>query len=387
MYVLIIYLLLGVAALYSLLAGEKRNIKVEWILYGGVVLLFVFRFSLGQDTDVYSWLFSNVTNPLKDALHSHTMRNVVFTTYAFLIKLVVKEFRWFVFVSNLIFFGVITWIVKQHSDYPLVSLLLVVGSGLLEVYAGSGLRQAMATVLFLYAFYEFLPKKQFVLYELFILMAIGCQEIAAAAVPIPLLYLLGKRFKEHPYRVTAILVLIGVAMLEVTYDGLPRIENYFINQYGYAPVWTHVLAYFHDREFSIAGIGMEAVFLIGIMILFYLSDQKQHTDFFRLELLTFIYSTVIYFAMSMYPLMSRCSDLLQSIMIVLVPELFSMIVSKRRVCASFAAVFLLNGFLLFVDLNEKCKYLTSSGLWETSITTYPYVTVFDASTVHGLPLD
>ena len=57
MYVLLIYALLTAAVCCIIFRQEKRNEKNEWILYGIIAVFFLIRFSIGQDTEGYSWMF------------------------------------------------------------------------------------------------------------------------------------------------------------------------------------------------------------------------------------------------------------------------------------------------------------------------------------------
>ena len=383
MYVLLIYLFLAGAVLFELLFPERRNKTREWVIYAVIAGFFLIRFSLGQDTESYYWIFTHVTNPIQDAITSHMMRNITFTTANYVVKLLFHEYRWFVLCSNLLLLGVCTWVTARHSPYPLLSLMLFTGSGVLEVYYGSGLRQAMAMALFLFAFYRFLPRKQYLWYELFVLLAVGCQEVAAIALPVPLLMLLQKPFRNHPVRTALLMLVAGVLFLGITYNGAVAVENYFISRYGYAPSWTHVLAYFHDREFSIVGIAMETVFVVGIMVLYLIGSKENDKAFLSMEMLTFIFSVAAYYAMSMYPLMSRCSDLIQIIMLGLVPKLFFRIARRSHRVIVWLGIVMVNGVLLTVDLREKCRHLNEKTGTALTIQNYPYFTVFDTENVNA----
>ena len=109
MYVLIIYALLGLAVLYSLLFEEKRNKKVEWAVYAVVAFIFLIRFSVGQDTGAYAWLFSNVENPFTGAMTSHMMRNFGYTFLNYLVKITFGKFQYFVLLSNTLILSLCTY--------------------------------------------------------------------------------------------------------------------------------------------------------------------------------------------------------------------------------------------------------------------------------------
>jgi hypothetical protein len=384
MYVLVIYTLLGALTAWSVWKEENRNRKLEWILYGITALFFLIRFSIGQDTDAYNWLFVTVENPWEASGTSHMMRNFGYTFLNWIIKQGFGEFRWFVLFSNTLILGLTTWTVYKHSRYPLMSMMLFVGSGMLEVYYGSGLRQGIAMALFLFAFYQFLPKKQYLWYEVFVLLALGCQEIAFVLIPIPLLLCFTKRFKAHPYR-TVLITTVVIGILSFSVMRLALDFSYLMTYYaGYEPVWTHLLAYLQMRDFSLMGFAMETVFLAGIMVLYYFAEKKDWLDFSHFEVIVFVYSVLLYYLLAGYSIMSRVSDMIQIIILILLPELVHSIPVLSRKMIALAGIFALNFVLLYVDLREKCRIVSSRTDIQMSLEHFPYITVFDGPTIEGL---
>ena len=384
MYVLVIYSLLGLAVLCSVLFEEKRNKKAEWVIYTIIALFFLIRFSVGQDTGAYAWLFSSVENPFAGALTSHMMRNFGYTFLNYLVKISFGEFRFFVLLSNIIILSLCTYTVYKESHNCLLSMMLFVGSGMLEVYYGSGMRQGIAMALYLFAFYKFLPEKKYLWYELFIFIALGFQEIAFVLIPIPLLFILIDKFKAHPYKLTIIISCATGAVSWFIYRYLIDLEYWITAKTGYEPVWTHLIAYFHRRSFSIAGLAMEVVFLLGIMIMYWLADKKEWNDFNHFEVLTFVYSCTLYFMMSGYSIMSRASDMIQIIILILIPRLIFSIPNKTHKVLSVLAIFALNSVLLYVDLYEKCRNISGKDNIQATILNFPYITVFDKETIDHL---
>lgn len=383
MYVLLIYALLTAAVCCIIFRQEKRNEKNEWILYGIIAVFFLIRFSIGQDTEGYSWMFHILDSPLGD-LSSHMMRNPGYTFLNYLVKITFGEFRYFVLLSNLIILGLCSYTVYKHSRNSLFSLLLFVGSGMLEVYYGSGMKQGLAMAVYLFAFYEFLPKKKYLWYIIFILAAASFQEVALILLIVPLLERFADRFAKNPYRITLIVSFIAWCLSWLINKYAIRLEYMITEQTGYAPVWTHLLAYFHRRSFSYAGSAMEIVFLLGVMLMCYFADKSRWDRFRWMEIMTFVYSCVLYYLFAGYSIMSRASDLIQIIQLIMIPNLLSEIPGMRKKLAAAAAVFAVNAVLLYTDISVKCTQVSENGRLDITVAKFPYITVFEKARIDAL---
>ena len=377
MYELIIYVILGLTILWEICSNNRQRKKVEWAVYGIVAVFFLIRFNLGPDSGVYAQIFNRVVDPIRESMTSHMERNVLYTMLSYVSKIAFGEYRWLVLVQNILILGGCSYIVFRKSKNILVSLLLFVGSGMLEVFYGSGVRQGLAMTIYFMSFYLFLPKKKFVLYEIGCLIAFGFQEVALIMMPLPILYLFIGLFRKHPYRFTIFMSIISIIILYFVHKNLVDIAKHIIGIYGAAPTWTHVIAYLRDQKFSIMGIGMEIVFLVGFLWLFYLAEKVDFDDFVYFSSLVFLFSIFFYFTFSCYDLMSRVTDFIQIIILILIPELLEAIPDRKKRILSFSCVFLLNGFLLYSDINSNLNRISAMFEREYTLSTYPYVCIFD----------
>ena len=387
MYVIVICVVLAVMAAIRLQDKENRFEKAEKALYLAVALFFVVRFPIGQDIRNYIDLFNRVQNPLAESMVSHIMRNVLYTLANYGVKIAFHEFRWFVLCSNVFILGLFSWVIFKKSRHLAMSLFLFCAGGILEVYYGSGLKQGAVMALFIFAFYQFLPRKQILLYELFCVIGMGFHDTAVILMLVPLVLPFAAKFREMPIKVSAILIGLSGVICLVSTLWFEKLGYYLIDVFGWDPTWTHVIAYLRYQEFSIMGLGMESVFLIGILVLYILADKEQLDEFTSVEMMTFLLSIALYIAMASYSLMSRCSDMYQVIMVVLVPKLLSAIPQKSRRMALFGVLVILNLFLLYSDLNAKIAHNNANETVQISLGEYPYITVFDRSRINTLYQD
>lgn len=377
MYLIVIYILLSLLLFIAKLMGFRPKKKIEVIIFLAVTAIFLLRFPQGADIYNYDYIFRNSTASLADSFHSHIMRNVLFTRLAYFCKMLFGEYRWFILVTNLLMFGLFSWTILKNSRNILFSLLLLIGSGILEVYISSGLRQAIAMAIMFFAFYQFLPKKKYLYFELFCIIAAGFHDLALVAAPIPLLMKLVPSFLDQPRKTAMIMAVISLGAFCLVHWGAVPFYRLFEAKFGTEAPWTHIFFYLQFQEFSILGAGMEFVMCCGILILYGLADRKKMTDFQVFEVLVFFFSTLLYFAFADYSLMSRISDFLQVILVICIPNLIDLIPGVRRNAAAFAGVAALNGFLLFSDVRAKASAVSSQTDISYSIENYPYLSVFD----------
>ena len=381
MHELVIYALFAAALLWGVFRRNEKMTAAEWILCAAVVLVLGVRFSINGDTKVYAWIFNVVEHPLQEAMVSHARRNVLYSLLSWVVKIAFGEFRWLVLIQNVLILLGCGWVIFRFSKNIILSFLLFTGGGMLEVYYGSGVRQALAMTVFLAGFYAFLPKKKYLLYELMCLIAFGFQDIALASMILPLLYLFVKPFKAHPVRVILIFTVLSLILLGFITFFMSDFAYWLIDTVGPAPVWTHVIAYARFQQFSIMGIGMETVFFAGTLLLYYFAEKDGFDDFTYFSVLVFLSSIWIYYAFACYDLMSRVSDFIQIIMLVLIPQLFAAIPKKSVKAAAAFALIALNAVLLYADITANLRRMNEVLGTSFTIRTYPYVCVFDTKRV------
>ena len=375
MYVLLIYALLGIFGFLYILMNIKNKEKISMFIFIAIALFFLIRFNVGQDIKTYLLSYDRVTNPIKDTLTYNANRNFGFTLLIYLCKKLSLSYPWFIFVTNLIALASITYITFKYSKNILLSLLMFVGSGYLEVYYASGLRQSIAMAIFLFIFYEYLPKKQYGKYYIGAVIACLFHEVAFVILLIPLLhkYLDSIRKNWKKLMIGSLVATVLISFL-VSYVA-PKIA-YAI---GFNDAITHLALYFMTQSFSVLGIGLEVVISGLCMLLFVLNDDKNDWKFF--EEVVIFFSLLVYILMIRYPLVSRVCDLIQVITLISIPNVIQSITSKKKQVLALGIVFLLNGFLLYSDLKQKLK---STGY---TFENYPYITIVEQQKIDNFLYD
>ncbi len=375
MYVLLIYALLGIFSFLYLFMNIKNKEKISVFIFTVIALFFLFRFNVGQDIRTYLLNYERVTNPIKDTFTYNANRNFGFTLLIYICKCFSLSYPWFIFVTNFIALASITYITFKYSKNVLLSLLMFVGSGYLEVYYGSGLRQSIAMSIFLFIFYEFLPKKQYGKYYIGAIIACLFHEAAVVTLFIPVIHKHLDWIRKH-WKQVSIISLVSAALISFVVSYVAPKIAYAI---GFNDAITHLALYFMTQSFSVLGLGLEVVLASLCILLYVLNDDKSDWKFFEVSIIFF--SLLVYVLMIRYPLVSRVCDLIQAITLVLIPNFIQSISNKKRQILSISIVFLLNGFLLYSDLKQKLK---NTGY---TFENYPYITIVEQDKIDNFLYD
>lgn len=378
MYVIAIYLSLAVYLLIKHWKGYPSNTKADKIIYLCIALFFIFRFNLGRDFGGYCGSFIYWKDHPSELLTYASIRNPGFSLLMYVGVHLFSDYRWFMLLVNFINLGICSFVIFRHSKNILFSLMIFMASGLLEVYYSSGIRQMLAMSIFLLAFYEFLPKKRIVAYEALTLVACSFHETVLPALFIPLLYKMLPIFQKSEKKFLVILSSASIVMALILVVILPLTLPHLNLTFHYAPI----INYLSNVNVSYMGIGMEVVFLVGILILRNWNIQNEREDFESFEELTFIISVYIYIALCGFSLMSRISDSMQVIMVILLPRLVNQLETyKRKQKLSFLGIVILNLFLLYSDYSANIPSIASDWQKDYTIINYPYICIFDGDTV------
>ena len=381
MYIFCVYLALAAFILYELVT-EKRYRKLEIGIFIVLVLFFGIRFNLGRDFSGYYTVWNRFFVHQDDLLQYASMRNPGFYYPMYVSMQLFTEYRWFMLLVNIITLGLCSYTIYKNSKNILISLLIFIGSGVLEVYYASGIRQMLSMSVFFFAFYSFLPKKKILWYELFCLLAFSIHETAAPTFFLPILYLFVPKFEQKPVKTT--IICFGISVLLAICVGV--VIPYYMNHIpfdDYYWMYSNVISYFQEANPSIIGIGMELVFAAVILFL-YFNVKDKTTEFTRFQVLTVLFSVCLYMIFAAFNLMSRVSDYLQITMIILIPELLMAMEKKQTKIWSFCGIALLNLFLLFMDLRTNIPAIAEEFREDYTMVNYPYYSIFDGNTINHL---
>ena len=157
MYLFVIFFLLTLYVLAIRNRISKYTRLADCMIGSLLFLFFVIRFNIGRDLISYCVSFYVFKQEPYRVLEVAAHRN---TLYFLLIGLCVKlfnDYRWVMLVFNVISLSLCAVTIYRNSKNMVFSWLILIGSGVLEVYYASGIRQMTAMSIFFFGFYTFLP--------------------------------------------------------------------------------------------------------------------------------------------------------------------------------------------------------------------------------------
>ncbi len=371
MYVFALYLS---AILFGGMAVVKDNSttkKISWFVFIAIILILMFRFSIGSDINTYMYIFERVSNPIQDAFLYHSQRNVLFNTWMWICKSLFGSYQNFTLLTNMLVLSLCSITIKKYSKNILFSLAIFIGTGILEVYYSSGIRQMIAMAIFMFSYYQYLKVGRTKAYLIACVIASMFHEIALISLFLPILLKYTSQIRKNEFKSLSSILLVSCICFFCMTFVMPAVASAI----GYDSVLTHVLIYFTETTFSIAGLGLRIV-LFGIVFSIYKMIEKDKIDDFTyFQIITCFISMCLYICFANFSLMARVSDFIEIIMIILIPNLIFLLSSNLKKVISLIAVFGLNGFLLFSDL--KFKFDAMNKYDKMNFIEYPYFTIWD----------
>ncbi|MBR2726678.1 MAG: EpsG family protein [Solobacterium sp.] len=353
----------------------KESRTRDLILFVLIVSALITRLNIGSDQPSYQFAFQYMFDDPEGSYWYWYKRNPGFYGMNLILIRFIHSYRWYVLAVNLITLGICTYVVLRSSKSILMSILLFMGMGYLEVYYASGIRQMIAMSLFLLAYDRFLRKDRILLYEFICLLALTFHETVLPALVLPLLKPLIRFMREKPAKILLCGTCISVLLAFIMSVIIPRV----IPMLGLDWQFWNIVGYLTDVNPSILGIGMECVFGLGVFSIYMAADKDNLDDFTVFSVAAFLFSVFLYIAFCGFSLMSRVADTLQIFVIILFPNLLASVPDIKKRTISLCGAMILNVFLLFMDLKADLPRINRELGTEYTIMNYPYVSVFDAA--------
>ena len=363
MYVLLMYGIISILAIISLFMNDRRNRKIESFIFVLLMVFFALRFPLGTDIDTYNEIYSNTTNSLISAIKGIPYPdNIGYNVFMTIAKILNLDFNGYMLYFNVIIGLIIGIVCYKKSDNLLISLVILVGSGIIQVYYSGMLRQMIVMALFLYAYYRYLENNNYFMYYVIVFIAISFQWIALVLLFIPLVKIF---FDNTNGKVRIILPLIATVLLFF-------VMVYIVPKYAYL-VPGRFGQYLYADVFSPIGLVSRIIVLFGVIVPFIFADRDELSSFDIFSVYLCYISLLIYIVLSQNAIFSRVSDMISIIEIILVPKLISNISNKNKSIISALLIISINFIFLFSDIH----YIANQSLKNISLKEYPLIYVWE----------
>lgn len=363
MYVLILYVIISLLMIYSLINKSEKMKKLGLVVFVLSMIFFCLRFPLGTDIDTYNIIYGEAVKDFGIALKGVPYPdNVGYNVFMSIAKNLNLNFNMYMLYFNIIIGFLLSYIVIKKSDNVLISLVILLGSGIIQSYYVGMLRQMIIMVIFVYAFYYCLANKKYVLYYLLTFVAISFQWIALILLFIPIakvFYEKTNKYVKYLLPLVCTVVLFGLV-------------SYVLPQYAYlVPGRFH--QYLAADTFSLIGLLSRIAVFMTVLVPYYLCDKTKLTSFDKFSVYMCYLSLLLYIVFSPNAIFSRVSDMISIIEIILVPRLIMLIDKDKLKLMSSALLIGVNAIFLYTDTT----YIARQSLQNKAISEYPLIWIWE----------
>ena len=369
MYVYVLFGILSVLSILSVIFDDKRNRKIETIMLFLFLMFLAIQFPLGTDIEHYKFFFEQTPMNLLEAMtlkYSVIPNNKGFILLMWLIKNVINNFNVFIFIVKLLICTVIGYIVYKYSSNYIISMMIILGSGIAEVYMSNAFRQMLAMTVFLFAYYKFLLNDEYLKYYLCSILALSFHWMAAFIFVVPVVKMYYEKFKDNKIFSIFIPCISAIVLYEI--------ETFVIPNFVYL-IPGRFQNYFITNDFSLIGLLSRIAILLVVLSGFYHVDKSQVNNKEDFSVYLCFISFLIYVVFARSAIFSRVCDMISIIEIVLIPVLISNTLDKNiyRKLITLILEIGVNSICLFADV----KFIADNSLNNHDLKEYPLYFVWD----------
>ncbi|MEG0408281.1 MAG: EpsG family protein [Bacilli bacterium] len=364
MYVLAILIFLLALVVYNAIAKHAIDKKYQALIMIIIFLFFAFRFGLGSDTRTYVEMYENTTKNLLFEFSS-TIRYPLYNLLQSIFVNFNISFPFFLLFLQSTSLLLIGYIVYKESDNILLSTLIVVGSGFIESYMTSMIRQMICMAIFFFAFYKYLKDEKYIKYYLIIFPTVLIHWVCIPLLLIPIVYY----FKSKLMSKTSIIMMI--VFTTFAFILLTTKIDYLLK---YLPTYLSLIFSSTRQYFQISGLLLQVILFAVVIFLYIFANKKKIDDFDRFQVYLCFISFMIYLIFINYAIISRACDFLQVIQFVLIPKLINILKYKK---IQILSIFIIS-FINFVLITSDIKFNMEYWFYQKSLASYPYISIFDS---------
>ena len=168
-----IYLILFGSMVFFAIISIMYNLKMKYITgLFFIILTLMSSLRYGSGTDYFSYMWHYNVNPtnIVDAVNLQSNMNMGYRIIMTIAKAINLEFESFIGIISIITMITYMIIIYKNSKMPMVSILVFYGF-YQPIYVNSAIRQGIAMVIFLVAFFYYFKKGKF--FKYMILVGLG----------------------------------------------------------------------------------------------------------------------------------------------------------------------------------------------------------------------
>lgn len=350
----LIFLIGGLIQLFT-----RYSMKFLFLVLSLCLLLVTcFRYGIGTDYFSYQYQYNLIPSEIYTMLESDSHMDIGFRILMFICRS--YNFEYHVFTGFIALLTLLPYliIIKENSKKPITSLFLLYSLYWL-VYINSALRQGLAMSIFIFAFYDFVNTKNTIRYVLTILLASLIHKVALIGLLVVVIHKFYQRLFNNK-KINILLIFVSLFLFLIKGD---VIVSYLLSLIGINIVYQSTQA-------NILAIILRVVNVILIYFLYRNISHIQKTESMKFQIYVYFISVLIFIATSNMPIISRATDFLMIIEIILFPNLLSYLRIRFDKLVLVGVIITISGVLFLKDMGAD---LSQGNYYNKDILQYPYI--------------
>ncbi|MDM0488382.1 EpsG family protein [Clostridium perfringens] len=346
------------------------NLKMKYIAgLFFIILTLMSSLRYGSGTDYFSYMWHYNINPtnIVDAVNLSSNMNIGYRIIMAIAKALNLEFESFIGIISIIIMITYMIIIYKNSKMPMVSILIFYGF-YQPIYVNSAIRQGIAMVIFLIAFFRYFKNGKFFKYIILVCLGGLFHYSILIVLIVPFIdYLYKKRFKDLKFNIIILLISLISFMLNGEII-LVKMASFVGINIPYSSGNSNVLAIF-----------LRIILITIVFVLYVNSDKRLVSEFDKKCIYIYFINTVIFIAVSNMGILSRMIDFLSLLDIFIFANCISYLRDKKiRAIVSFVLIFI----LAIVFCKDQISFLAQGNYFSNNLFDYPYVSIFNKNDIY-----
>lgn len=365
-----VYLILFGSMVFFAIISIMYNLKMKYITgLFFIILTLMSSLRYGSGTDYFSYMWHYNVNPtnIVDAVNLQSNMNMGYRIIMTIAKAINLEFESFIGIISIITMITYMIIIYKNSKMPMVSILVFYGF-YQPIYVNSAIRQGIAMVIFLVAFFYYFKKGKFFKYMILVGLGGLVHYSIFIALIVPFIdYLYKKRFKDLKFNIIILLISLISFMLNGEMI-LVKLANF-----------VGINIPYYSGNSNILAILLRIILITIVFLLYVNSDKSLISEFDKKCIYIYFINTVIFIAVSNMEILSRMTDFLSLLDIFIFANCISNLKDKKfRVSISFVLIFILT----IVFCKDQISFLGQGNYFSNNLFDYPYVSIFNRDDIY-----
>lgn len=361
MFYTIILISIGYINLINTFLKRKLNI----LFYSCVILITIIaliRYGAGTDYFAYRWHFYQIPTNIIQAIRYESHMDIGFRILISIFRYFNLNFEIFIAILSAFIMACYIYVIEKYSNNKMLSIFIFFSNCYL-IYVESALRQGLAMSIFIVAYYKFIEDDNIKNYITIILVISLFHRASLICLIIPIIK---KIYNKIGNNIKFNTIILLVCILSFLIKGDRKLISLF------SIIGINVV--YEGGSANILAILVRIILLIIMYISYRISNKEQVLPSEKFQMYTYFINVCIFIAVSNNHILSRITDFISIIEIIILANCISRIKIKGWDILLMSTLISTMGVLFIKDLNSNTK---SGNYYQKGAFNYPYVSILD----------